>query len=308
MSGSLLAPTSTHAARTLAVRSPAKLNLTLDVLGRRSDGYHDLRSVVIGVDLCDHIRCTSNPTPAFEVECTDASLRGPMNIADRAGRALAQHCGVEPEAHLALCKRIPVGGGLGGGSGNAAATLRLCNELWGTGLSDTELTSVAATIGSDVPLFFSLPSAVIQGRGERVRRIRLRWSGWALLVSPGFAISTADVYHAWRRDDAREAVEGKVEALADAAFAVEITPWLGNQLESAVFRVRPPLRELRDALDQVGVGPMRVTGSGSTLYRLFDDQPAARRAAQRIRDRIGRVRCYVAAAPVGLSSIFSEES
>lgn len=306
MSSSLLVPHTPSASETLAVRSPAKLNLTLDILGRRPDGYHDLRSLVIGVDCCDHIRCTDATT--IDVDCNDSALCGPMNLAARAAAVLAEHSGVAAGAKLSIRKRIPVGGGLGGGSGNAAAALRVCNELWECGLSATELARLGAGVGSDVPVFFSLPSAVMEGRGERVRRVRLRWSGWVLLVCPGLSLSTAEVYRAWRRGDADERCGVRIGELLDQTTAEGLMPMLSNQLETAAFRVCPALGELFDTLNALGVGPLRMSGSGSTLYRLFDDPSAARQVAQRIRDGVPRVRTHVAAAPVGLSPVFSEES
>lgn len=308
MTAQVLAENPIRAARTLAVRSPAKVNLTLDILGRRGDGYHDLRSLVIGVDLCDHVRCIPNSDSAIEVECSDPKLGGAANLAHQAATALAESRHIEQGARISIRKRIPIGGGLGGGSGNAAAALRLCNDLWGTNLTNRELAGLGQTIGSDVSLFYSLPSAVIEGRGERVRRVRLRWSGWVLLICPGIPVSTAEVYRAWRREDSRFDPAGRIDAILDATRASEINPLLDNQLESAAFRVYPALTELRDTLSDLQGGPSRMSGSGSTMYRLYDDPTAARRAALSIRDRIPRVKTYVAAAPVGMSSVFSEES
>lgn len=306
MSAALLAPRSLGISGTLAVRSPAKLNLTLDILGRRSDGYHDLRSLVVGVDWCDHIRCSHSSS--IEVECTDPSLSGPSNLAYRAAALLAERSGVADGVKLSIRKRIPIGGGLGGGSGDAAATLRACNELWECGLTPTELASLGAEIGSDVALFFSLPSAVMEGRGERVRKVRLRWSGWALLVYPPMSVSTAEVYRAWRRGDADDRGGLRIGELLDQTRADDLMPMLSNQLESAAFRVCPALGELFETLLSLGVGPWRMSGSGSTLYQLFDDPSAARHAAQRICECVPRVKTHVAAAPVGLSPVFSEES
>ncbi len=287
--------------------APAKINLTLEVLSRRDDGYHDLRSLVIGVDLADRIYCRTSPDPGISVHCNDPALNYADNLAARAARALALRCHREPALRIELQKRIPIGGGLGGGSSNAATTLRLCDSLWQTGLDQTVLASIGAELGSDVPLFFSLPSAVIEGRGERVSRVRLQWSGWVLLICPPIPVSTAEVYRAYRRDDSDGFPCDPDRAILPATSAAELSELLSNHLETAVFRVSPAVYSLREALASLDLTSVHVTGSGSTLYSLFDDPEAARCAANKIQDRWSQVTTVVAAAPMGQGPIFSEE-
>ena len=294
-------------ARTLRADAPAKINLTLEVLGRRDDGYHELRSLVIGVDLADRVRCRTSSVPGISLHCDDPALNHGDNLAARAARTLAERCDREPALRIDLQKRIPVGGGLGGGSSDAATTLRLCDSLWQTGLDQTELAAIGAELGSDVPLFFSLPSAVIEGRGERVSPVRLQWSGWALLVCPPIAVSTAEVYRAWRPDDSRRFLSGTDRDILYAASAAELSGLLSNHLEPAVFRVCPTVYSLREALTFLDLTSVHVTGSGSALYCLFDDPEPALRAANKIQERWSHVTTVVAAAPVGQGPIFSEE-
>jgi 4-diphosphocytidyl-2-C-methyl-D-erythritol kinase len=296
--------------RIVAADAPAKINLTLEVLGKRSDGYHDLRSLVIGVDLRDRIECAASHPFGPTLDCSDPTLHGDDNLACRAAVALALHCGCDAEVRIRLDKCIPVGAGLGGGSSDAATTLRLCGELWRAGLNDAQLATVGAEVGSDVPLFFNLPSALIRGRGERVERLSLRWSGWVLLIFPGVHVATADVYRAWRAGDAREAGAAAADFIGDIQnvfLADELHGMLTNQLEPAVFRVCPRVAEARDELQSLGVSPIRVTGSGSALYRLFDDPEAARDASDRIERRFPRMKTAVVAAPVGVGPIEHKE-
>ena len=185
------------AAPSITSTAPAKLNLTLDVMGTRPDGFHELHSLLAGVDLCDRITCRLLDQPGVEVSCSDESLASANNLGVRAVEVLARHVGIDPAVSIHIEKRIPVAAGLGGGSSDAAGVLRICNELWHTGLSAEDLASIGAEIGSDVPLFFSLPSAVITGRGERVERVDMRWSGWALLARVNVPVSTAAVFRAW---------------------------------------------------------------------------------------------------------------
>lgn len=318
-------PQAKDASRRGGVRAdaPAKINLTLEVLGRRDDGYHELRSLVIGVGLTDRVRCQSSPEPGISCYCDDPALNhgdpsavsgsavncsGPnRNLAVRAARTLAHRCGREPDLRIDLQKRIPIGAGLGGGSSDAATTLRLCGSLWRTGLDDTQLAAIGAELGADVPLFFAMPSAVIEGRGERVSPVRLRWSGWVLLVCPPIPVSTAEVYRAFRPDDSDGFPSGTDRDILHAASAAELSPLLTNHLEEAVFRVCPTLSELRDELTSLGFTSIRVTGSGSAFYCLFDDPEPAHRASSKIQERWSRVTTVAAAAPVGQGPIFFEE-
>ncbi len=291
-----------------AADAPAKINLTLEVLGRRPDGYHDLRSLVIGVDLSDRVSCRITPQSGVVLHCNDPALCNDDNLAVQAARTLAHRCAREPSVSIDLRKRIPVGAGLGGGSSDAATTLRLCNELWQTDLNDRELAALGAEIGSDVPLFFSLPAAFMEGRGELVSPVTPRWSGWVLLVYPGLSISTGEVYRAWRREDSERFSSTALSALVEASTAAELSSLLSNHLEPAVFRVCPALYTLRDELVSLGLTSIRVTGSGSAMYSLFDDQEPAVRAADEIAQRLTHVTTTVAAAPVGQSPVFYEES
>jgi 4-diphosphocytidyl-2-C-methyl-D-erythritol kinase len=278
------------------------------VLGAREDGFHEVRSLVIGVDWQDRVSCERRDEPGIAVGCTDKSLAGPENLACRAARALARLTGHVPALTIQVEKCIPVGGGLGGGSSDAAATLRLCNALWAAGLDEAALGRLGAELGSDVPLFFSLPAALVTGRGEHVTPVTMRWSGWILLVATGLCVSTRDVYAAWRTQDNVGLPHGCDRAIAEAEAAEVITPMLSNHLEPAVFRVSPGVADARDALNRAGHGPMRVTGAGSTLYRLFDEEEDAASAARRIVDLHKGVRASVVAAPIGPTSVFSEES
>jgi len=297
------------ASRRAGVRAdaPSKINLTLEVLGRREDGYHELRSLVIGVELADHILCQTSPEPGIGLQCNDPTIDHDENLAVRAARALAHRCGLDGALRIELQKRIPVGGGLGGGSSDAATTLRLCNSLWQTGLDENALAAVGAELGSDVPLFFTLPSAIVEGRGERVSPVRLRWSGFVLLVCPPIPVSTAEVYRAFRPDDCNGFPSGAYREILHAASAADLSMLLTNHLEPAVFRVCPTLSGLRDELIGLGLTSIRVTGSGSTFFSLFDDSEPAHRAARKIQEHVSRVTTVVAAAPVGQGPILFEE-
>lgn len=291
----------------LATDAPAKINLTLEVHGPRGDGFHELRSLVIGVGLADHLRCVPHREggEGLRFRCDEAALAGEDNLAWRAARRFAEHWGRPAAFTLELAKRIPVGGGLGGGSSDAAAALRLCDRHFEAGAGSAELARLGAELGSDVPLFFALPGAVMTGRGEVVEPVKLAWSGWVVLVPAGVAVSTVEVYRAWRAADARGCPRGSDEAARSATSAAELGGCLTNELEPAVFRTAPKVAEVFDSLSKLGEGPVRVSGAGSVLYLLCDNEEQARARARRIDEQKIGVGTLIVSAPVGVSPIVS---
>lgn len=264
----------------LSARSPAKINLILDVLGRRDDGFHELRSLVVGVDLADEMRFEDRPGRPLHLACDDPHVPADdTNLAWRAGQALAKRatdaaCG----ARIELRKRIPVGGGLGGGSSNAATSLAALNRLWNVGLGAGELACIGAGLGSDVPLFFHLPSSIISGRGESVQPVTLSWSGWVLLVFAGVPVSTKDVYAAWSDMGGPTTARDRGDRYAEIArgtSAREVSGLCSNDLEPAVFRVSPAVRRLHEAVRGVGAAHARVSGAGQSIFVLFDEPEEA---------------------------------
>lgn len=282
---------------TLTVYTPAKINLTLRVLGQRDDGFHNLQSLVMGVDLCDRLDCTRTSQGQLTIHCSDPALTSQDNLVIRAARKLAQLHRVTPSMKIELTKRIPIGAGLGGGSSDAAATLQVCNDLWNLQLSKDELASIGSAIGSDVPLFFSLPSALISGRGEVVNPAPLQWKGWILLVLSGETVSTPAVYDAWKKEDCADISPDVTEQIQNATKASGITPLLFNDLEQAVFKLHPKVAEVFTKLNRLSTGTFRLTGAGSVFFQLFDHQEAAQDAVMKINEELPGVTCNVVAAP-----------
>ncbi len=258
----------------LCASSPAKINLTLSVLGQRSDGYHDIRSLVVGLDFYDALRFIPDTTHRITLTCTDPCLpTDDRNLVVRAARALLDStsnecCGVR----IDLRKRIPVAAGLGGGSGNAAATLMSLNRLWALDLPERQLIALGAQLGADIPLFFALPSALVSGFGETVTPTRLQWAGWVLLIFGGCPVSTRDVYAAWQPQDCQpDDAHNHNEPLQRATTAAEVAKLCHNDLEPAIFRVAPKVRELVQSVRAAGAPHARITGAGQTVFVLFDD-------------------------------------
>ena len=177
-------------------RAPAKINLALEILGRRPDGFHEIASVIQAVGLYDELRVA--PAETLRFTCDRSALASADNLVVRAARALQNATGCRRGTELRLYKGIPVAAGLGGGSSDAAAALVLLNRHWHLGLTLGELSRIGATLGSDIPFFLTGPTAVVSGRGERVELLPPPPLGWVVLVRPRQPLSTAVVYGALR--------------------------------------------------------------------------------------------------------------
>jgi len=274
--------------REAATPACAKINLTLRVGARRPDGYHEIESLVARVGLCDTVRVRLRHDARFTIACDDDDVPSDeSNLALRAAAALADAAGIRSRGvHIELHKRIPAGAGLGGGSADAAAVLRTLNDLWGARLSRETLLQIAAGIGSDAPLFLHGPLCVIRGRGEQVIELPRPLAGWAVLVLPDIRCSTRDVYAAFDRlrPEARPSAE---EVLGRADSCAALMPHLFNDLEPAAFDLYPALARLAEQTSKLAGGAVRMSGSGSCLYRLQDGESDARAFAQAVTARLG---------------------
>ena len=267
---------------TLRTRAYAKINLGLEVLGKRPDGYHEIASLVHTISLHDVVECT--PADRLTVVTVPPIVGGEQNLAGRAARALASHAGREPAVRLTVRKSVPLAAGLGGGSSDAAATLRLLQRLWG--LRPAGLLSVAASLGSDVPLFMRGGSVFITGRGERLGRSPLHRHFWVALACPRFDVGqkTHALYSALTVEDWSDGRTLSQKSL-DALFAGQ-SPLVGarflNVFDRAANDVYPGYAELRRDLEERAEAPLSLTGAGPSLYALFDSQSAAAAAAHRM--------------------------
>jgi 4-diphosphocytidyl-2-C-methyl-D-erythritol kinase len=266
---------------TIRVRAPAKVNLFLRVLGRRPDGFHDLETLIVPIDLADRLEIHAHSDPSqfrtlalsLEVVGEPDRVRGvpvdESNLVLRAARSLAEAAGARGFADITLEKLVPSAAGLGGGSSDAAATLRALNDLWDCGLDERELRELGSTVGSDVPAFIGGSAVVARGRGERVEPLSMPSQGVALVVFP-FGVSTADAFRWWDEDggqtgpDPDEALSAAPEGRVEALGAL-----LHNDLQDVVLRRFPPVREARDRLLQAGAAGVVMCGSGPTLAALL---------------------------------------
>lgn len=290
-------------AEAVVVTVPAKINLSLLVKGKRADGYHEIESLVVGVGLTDRITCRGpcreELTFAYAGEPSPAN---PSNLVHRAARALSESFGPAPGGRVTVEKTIPAGTGLGGGSADAAATLAGLNTLWHLGRSNDELARLGGTIGADVPLFFHLPAAHVSGTGEVVSPVDFAWNGWIVLARPAVDISTPTVYREWREADRAEIDELQSLVAAKGDDGITLSKRLTNALEPAAFRAYPGLEAAHRRMTALADRPVRMTGSGSGLFALFDSGAEAESLAARIRSELS-IRAWVLRLwPLGFSN------
>ena len=277
----------------LTLPSFAKINLSLRVLGRRADGYHEIRTVFQTITLQDRLTFRPLDTDRLELSCDAPDIPADeTNLVHRAAVALRDHFKVRRGARVQVEKRIPAGGGLGGGSSNAAVTLVALSRLWGIGADAEELAAVAAGLGSDVPFFLTGGTALGTGRGERVRPLADAPHAHLLVVSPPVKVSTAEAYKSLNAPalTKNEAAVNFYVSRAGEEFRGSLRESLANDFEPAVFRRFPEIERARDALLRAGAQGALLSGSGSSVFGIFDSRERAARAEGILRGaKVGRV-------------------
>ncbi len=269
----------------LRALAPAKLNLFLEVLGGRTDGYHEIETLMVAVDLFDELTFAEEPSGRISLVCDEPSLPTDSgNLVVRAAERLREAAGTGRGASIALRKAIPAEAGLAGGSSDAAATLAALDRLWGLGLTPESLGSVAAGVGSDVSFFLRGRAAVCRGRGERVDPIRVGSPLHFVLVRPPVGVRTADVYRALTLPDRPRPIDPILEALRSGDTAA-VGRGLFNRLQPVAERLVPELVRIREALESLV--PSRLdghlmSGSGSAYFGLARDRDAAEAAARQL--------------------------
>jgi 4-diphosphocytidyl-2-C-methyl-D-erythritol kinase len=261
----------------LVVHTPAKVNLHLEVLRRREDGYHELETLLVAVNLYDTLEFTEEPSGAVRLQCDHDNLStGPDNLICRAAELVRRRAGIAAGVTVRLRKRIPLAAGLAGGSSDAAATLAALNRLWHLGWDRALLAELGAGLGSDVPFFFWTPAAWCTGRGERVEPLPLARPLDFVLVCPPVGLSTAEVFRNLTvpvepqsgREVREAARQGDVEVLGRHLF---------NRLQPVAQRLCPAVADATERLARLGPAGQLMSGSGSTVFALCRDPGEALR-------------------------------
>jgi 4-diphosphocytidyl-2-C-methyl-D-erythritol kinase len=265
----------------MQVLAPAKINLSLKILGRRNDGFHELDTLIAPISLYDEIRIDKGRLGnGIEFRCDDPSVpQGDDNLAVRAAKAFFATTKIEPAVSIELKKKIPHGAGLGGGSSDAASALLALNDLFETKLSREALAEMAEPLGSDVPFFLFQSEAVCKGHGEMVTPVKLQRQFSILLMKPAFAISTAWAYSHWQYSRELPGIRYEAQEFADQTFL--------NDLERPVFEKFVFLAQLKMwLLSQSEVGAGLMSGSGSTMFAVMRENADADSVATRTKAQL----------------------
>ena len=258
----------------------AKLNLTLDILGLRADGYHEIETVMQSVTLCDTVRLTRRAVRGIELVCSEPTLPvGPGNLAHRAAAAFLHAAGREDAGiRIELLKRIPSGAGMAGGSADAAAVLVGLDRLLGTDFSAEELAALGTALGADVPFCLTGGTWLARGIGERLAPAPGLPDCWIVTAKPAASVSTAAAYAAFDRLAAPVRPNtAAMQAALGAGDLLAVAESLGNVFEQA--GVPPEVPALRAAMVRAGALGACMTGSGSAVFGLFDGEAPARACA-----------------------------
>jgi 4-diphosphocytidyl-2-C-methyl-D-erythritol kinase len=272
-----------------SIAAPGKVNLTLEILGKRPDGYHELSSLMVPINWYDTILARRTTDSNVSLTCSDPALSvGPDNLIIKAAHELQRATGCRSGAQIHLDKRLPMQAGLGGGSSDAAATLAVLNHLWNLHLSRRELLPIASVIGSDVPFFLMNGPAWCRGRGEIVEPIDLPLSLHLVLVKPRVGLGTAEVYRrlALKTHTPREGSGPTplLHATKDTLDLGKLAEGMSNDLQDAAFGLQPQVAMIYERLSNSGARKVLLSGSGSTVFGLCDGQSHANRVAQDFRD------------------------
>ena len=292
---------------TIAFKTPAKVNLGLYILGKREDGFHELETLFQMVNWCDEIKieCLGD---GLDLICNQPDIpNDDGNLVIKAARLLQTRFPDRCKgARIHLKKNIPHGAGLGGGSGNAAGTLLGLNFLWGLKLKREDLILMASELGSDVPFFLFSPCAIGRSKGEILEPVNTSIKFYILMVYPGFTLSAAWVYENLNLKLTKQKNNISIleNFLLQSEFAQLGAAWI-NDLEPVVFQEYPEIFAIKKQILAFGAKGALLSGSGSTVFGLFDNLETAKTAYARLEG--GKFRLFLAESVVSLSELYPEE-
>ena len=274
------------------VKAPAKINLTLDTLYKREDGYHEVEMIMTTVDLADRIGLETRADGRIEIVSVDRFIpNDAKNLAYQAAALLKKTYRVREGVSITIEKHIPVAAGLAGGSSDAAATLRGLNHVWDLNLSLDELAELGAQIGSDVPFCVYGGTALATGRGEKIEQLPSPAACWVILAKPVIGVSTAEIYGQLNLDTAYHPdTQAMIRAVKEKDFSRMIDN-LGNTLEDVTLNLYPEVRELKDQMKRFGAEGVLMSGSGPTVFGIVQQESRAQRVVNALRGFCDEVYC-----------------
>lgn len=250
-------------------KAAAKINLSLDVLGKRPDGYHEVKMIMTTVDLYDRVECYEEGNTGIKILSTAAFVpEDERNLAYQAADLIMKRFNIKTGLTIKITKNIPVSAGLAGGSSDAAATIRALNRLWKLNLSTKEMMDIGSEIGSDVAFCVVGGTAIATGRGEIIEPIDTPPSCWVILAKPTVSVSTAETYRALKLDHITHPnVEGMIEAIKEHNYE-GICQLLGNVLETVTMSRVPSIAQIKNQMVHLGADGVLMSGSGPTVFGL----------------------------------------
>lgn len=263
----------------LSIKAPAKINLTLDVLHKRDDGYHEVEMVMTTIDLADRIELTLLSEAHIKIDCSASFVPADdRNLAYQAAKLLQERYEVKQGVSVSIDKQIPVAAGLAGGSSNAAATIKGLNQLWSLGLTLEEMASLGTELGSDVAFCVYGGTALATGRGEIITRLPTPPPFWVILAKPPMGVSTANIYGKLSVADIKEHPDTQrmIRAISERNFN-EITSSLGNVLEIVTLREHPEVLHIKEQMRRFGADGVLMSGSGPTVYAITQKESRVQR-------------------------------
>ncbi|CAM3470173.1 4-(cytidine 5'-diphospho)-2-C-methyl-D-erythritol kinase [Paenibacillus lupini] len=255
-------------------KAPAKINLMLDVMRKREDGFHEVEMIMTMVDLADRLELEELPRDTIIISSQAGYIPlDEKNLAFQAARLIKERYDVRKGVYIHLDKKIPVAAGLAGGSSDAAAALRGLNRLWQLNIPEDELCRLGAELGSDVPFCVTGGTAIARGRGEKLEQISNPPQCWVVLAKPPINVSTADVYGKLRANELKShpSTQDMVSAIERGSFS-DICAGLGNVLENVTLDLYPEVLQLKESMQKLGADGVLMSGSGPTVFGLVSKE------------------------------------
>ena len=278
--------------KSIRLQSPAKLNLILEVITKRPDGYHNLKTLFERIDLSDTISLTANRSGSIRIFCQHPQVpKGPKNLVYQVAKILQKDFKVAQGVDIRIIKRIPVAAGLAGGSSNAATVLVGLNKLWGLSLSLKQLVVYGKKIGSDAPFFlYNCSWALGTGRGDRIKKIKISTKLWHILITPNVKMYTRKVFGSLNLKLTKQ--RGNVNILTHSLRRNDLSRvgrLLSNDLESSILQLRPQLLRIKEKLESFPVAGVSFSGSGPSVFGITKSKNQAQAIRAILRRRYKQI-------------------
>ena len=263
----------------ISLHAPAKINLRLDILGKRLDGYHEIRTWIYPISLSDELHIKRVDTATITISCAHPDLPVEKeNLAYRAAALFLREQALSGGVQIEIIKRIPLAAGLGGGSSDAAAVLKGMDILWDSNIPLDRLMAMGAQLGADVPFFIFGKGALMEGRGERVVQALPPLTLWMVLINPGRPLATKEVYEGGKWGLTKDSGDNRISV--PPQDLEKMGTFLHNDLEEPAVELMPTIGHIKECMLEVGGRGVLMTGSGPTVFGLFAQEAEAQRAAR----------------------------